>query len=256
NPADEGTFQLNELPDQPNDPIPPPSVDENTFKVEPSDSLPEQIPGDTFTPATPPDKSDEPLNTLSLNTLPLDLSLPAEQPAEGNDFKSEAPSEHEESSTSETKSSSQKLPDKPTLVPSKLPATTSKLPELSPNVLTLSNPISVGEENVFFVYLNNNGDSEMTNIVIQMQTSEHLEVISLEQKETDSDKFANALDGDNRAVSIPAIARLAAGTSILPYQIKVKAIQKGKGKISASINADGLENTIEINEEVAIVPAK
>lgn len=256
NPAHEGTFQLNELPDQPNDPMPPPSVDENTFKVEPSDSLPEQIPESTFTPATPPDKSDEPLDTLSLNTLPLDLSLPAEQSAEGNDFKSEVPSEPEESSTSETKSSSQKLPDEPTLVLSKLPATTSKRPALSPNVLTLSNPISVGEENVFFVYLNNNGDSEVTNIVIQMQTSEHLELISLEQKETDSGKFPNALDGDNRAVSIPAIARLAAGTSIRPYQIKVKAIQKGKGTISASINADGLENTIEIDEEVAIVPAK
>ena len=96
----------------------------------------------------------------------------------------------------------------------------------------------------------------MTNIVIQMETSEHLELISLEQKETDSGKFANALDGDNRAVSIPVIARLAAGRSIRPYQIKVKAIEEGRGKISASINADGLENTIEMNEEVAIVPAK
>jgi len=251
NPADEGTFQLNELPDQRNSPMPPPSVDESTFKVEPSESLSEPIFGKTFTPATPIDKSDEPPDTL-----PLDLSLPAEQPAGATDFKSEAPSNSEEPAASETKNSSQKLPDEPTLVPSKIPATTSKPPALSPNVLTLSNPISVGEENIFFVYLNNNGDSEVTNIVIQMETSEHLELISLEQKETDSGKFANALDGDNRAVSIPAIARLAAGRSIRPYQIKVKAIEEGRGKISASINADGLENTIEMNEEVAIVPAK
>ena len=114
----------------------------------------------------------------------------------------------------------------------------------------------MGDENVFFIYLKNRGDSEVANIVILMQTSEHFEVVSLEQEETDSGKFTNALDRDNHSVSIPVIARLATDTSILPYQVKVRATQEGKGKISASISADGLENTIEINEEVAIVPAK
>lgn len=246
-PTDEGTFQLNEPPVQPDIPMPQPSVDDNTFKVEPTNSLPEQTPKNTFTPAIPTVESDAPSDTL-----PLELSLPAEQPTEGADVKPEAPSNPKKSPSSETNNSSQDSAREPSLIP----AVTFSRPALSLKVLTLSNPISVGDENVFFIYLKNRGDSEVANIVILMQTSEHFEVVSLEQEETDSGKFTNALDRDNHSVSIPAIARLATDTSILPYQVKVRATQEGKGKISASISADGLENTIEINEEVAIVPAK
>ncbi len=252
NPTDEGTFQLDEPPVQPDIPMPQqPSVDDNTFKEELLDSVPEQTPENTFTPAIPTVESDVPSDTL-----PLELSLPAEQPTERVDVEPEALSNPTNSPSSETNDSTQDSPGEPSLLPSVIPTSTFNRPALSLKVLTLSNPISVGDENVFFIYLKNHGDSEVANIVILMQTSEHFEVVSLEQEETDSGKFNNALDRDNRSVSIPAIARLAADTSILPYQVKVRATQNGIGKISASIIADGFENTIEINEEVAIVPAK
>ena len=128
--------------------------------------------------------------------------------------------------------------------------------DITAKVLTLNNPIAVDDENVFFVYLRNNGDSLAANIMIQAQASEHFDVISIAQKDSDADDFSNAIKHENRRVSVPTMARLAAGTSIMPYQIKVNAMKQGIGKLTVTVNAEGMEKPIEISGEVEILPAK
>ena len=132
----------------------------------------------------------------------------------------------------------------------------SSSPELLTKTLSLNNPIAVGDENIFFVYLSNNGTLDAANININMEVSEHLDIVSLAQKGTDESVFTNTVKPDNRKIDIPVLKQLAKDMSIVPFQVKVKAVKEGQGKITVSIAADSLAKPVTTQQIVRIIQAR
>ena len=178
---------------------------------------------------------------------------PPADPEPGNPDKKDQPEGEPSDTAAPAEMEASDEPEPPTR---NTPDPPSSSPDITARVLTLSNPITVGDENVFFVYLRNNGQTPATNIVIQAVVSENLTVMSLAQKNAEASQFQNAVDADNGNISVPAIASLDSGQSLLPYQVKVKAGSEGTGTLSLTIKADGLDKAIEVRQEVKIISAK
>lgn len=238
NPADQDTFPLNEPPVQPMNPTPVDTVDDSR-------------------PTAKPEHTDKPTVTTTNEDLQgLEESKASAIPTNNSEEQLEEQLEEQEVAEGEAGDAPTITSDEPNTALEESSETSDNRSDITAKVLTLNNPIAVDDENVFFVYLRNNGDSLAANIMIQAQASEHFDVISIAQKDSDADDFSNAIKHENRRVSVPTMARLAAGTSIMPYQIKVNAMKQGIGKLTVTVNAEGMEKPIEISGEVEILPAK
>jgi len=129
-------------------------------------------------------------------------------------------------------------------------------PVLSAKILSLNNPITVGDENTFFVYLRNDGPTPASQIELKVAAGEHYKILSVAQKETAASVFENSVDAQQQLATIPVIAQLSTGKSILPYQIKVISIKEGMGTLTVIVKADGFKKPIETVGEIRILPAK
>ena len=126
---------------------------------------------------------------------------------------------------------------------------------LSSKVITLNNPITIGDENIYFVYVQNNDDLPVHKIAIQVTASEHLKIIALTQKGTDSTAFENAIDPTQRRVTLPVITELKPDELVIPYQINVQSQRAGKASLKVTIHADELTTPIQLEQDVLINPA-
>lgn len=126
---------------------------------------------------------------------------------------------------------------------------------LSSKVITLNNPITIGDENIYFVYVQNNDDLPVHKIAIQVTASEHLKILALTQKGTDSTAFENAIDPIQRRVTLPVITELKPDESVIPYQINVQSQRAGKASLKVTIHADELTTPIQLEQDVLINPA-
>ena len=114
----------------------------------------------------------------------------------------------------------------------------------------------MGDENTFFVYLRNDGPTPASQIELKVAAGEHYKILSVAQKETAASVFENSVDAQQQLATIPVIAQLSTGKSILPYQIKVISIKEGMGTLTVIVKADGFKKPIETVGEIRILPAK
>jgi len=261
--VEEDTFPL---PITPADDMPAESIEatNSDSPIDPPMALePMEAPDLSSSPITDePANEDVPLPPVNLDSPPEKPLSPEPQPSvpaedgnvEDNPDKDMAEGEATDD-TSENDTLNEDLSE-PKAVQTD-PAESSASPkELHANVLSLSNPIAVGDENVFFVYLRNKGTLDAAKIAIHMEVSEHLDIVSLEQKGTDASVFSEAVKADDDKIDVPVLKQLAPGSSIIPYQVKVIAVKPGQGTITVSIAADSLNKPVTTKQAVRILQAR
>jgi len=243
-------------------------VEEDTFPLPtaPADTTPAEpieAPDSLSTPTTDePPIEDAPIPPVNLDAPPEKPLSPEPQPtvpAEDDNVEDNPDEDLAEGKATDDASENDNLNDdlaEPKAAQTDRSESSASPQELHANVLSLSNPIAVGDENVFFVYLSNKGSLDAAKIAIHMKVSEHLDIVSLEQKGTDAGVFSEAVKADDNKIDVPVLKQLASGSSIIPYQVKVKAVKPGQGTITVSITTDSLTEPVTTKQAVRVLQSR
>ncbi|MEC7564254.1 MAG: hypothetical protein VX738_01105 [Planctomycetota bacterium] len=140
------------------------------------------------------------------------------------------------------------VPDPPDVEP--------PLPDLKIQLSVLKEPVELGENNVFFLYIRNPGKSDATQISTVLTASPGLKIIAISHPLIKATEFDAAVADDQHTATLPTITKLTAGKEMQPYKIQVKTVGTGEHKLDVSLISAELKNPLTASDTNRIVPKK
>ncbi|MBT4693055.1 MAG: hypothetical protein HOB73_06910 [Planctomycetaceae bacterium] len=126
-------------------------------------------------------------------------------------------------------------------------------PELQLKLAVLNEPIENGSPNTFFLYLQNTGKSDASNIEIKVSAPTGMIITAIEHSTATAQQLDESIAKDQLSATLPVIKSLKSNQKVIPYKIHIKTVATGVHKLNVAVSATGLVAPITASDTTRIL---